>query len=57
MRHFIAVLFTLGLTACSSVSVDDYRDRQPRFSPVQFFAGALTAHGVVKDYKGYAMGR
>ena len=54
MRHLIAVLFALGLTACSSVSVDDYRDREPRFLPEQFFAGALTAHGVVKDYKGYA---
>ncbi|MED5355776.1 MAG: DUF3833 family protein, partial [Pseudomonadota bacterium] len=54
MRHLITVLFILGLTACSSVSVDDYRDRQPAFSPEQFFAGALTAHGVVKDYKGYA---
>ena len=42
MRHLIAVLFTLGLTACSSVSVDDYRDRQPAFSPEQSFAGALT---------------
>ena len=55
MRHLITVLFTLGLTACSSVSVEDYRDRQPAFSPEQFFAGALTAHGVVKDYKGYAV--
>jgi len=54
MRHLITVLFILGVTACSSVSVDDYRDRQPAFSPEQFFAGALTAHGVVKDYKGYA---
>ena len=33
MRHLITVLFTLGLTACSSVSVEDYRDRQPAFHP------------------------
>ena len=39
MRPLSAVLFTLGLTACSSVSVDDYRDRQPALSPEQFFAG------------------
>ena len=30
MRYLIAVL-TLGLTACSSVSVDDYRDRRLLF--------------------------
>ena len=54
MRHLIAVLLTLGLTACSSVSIDDYYDRQPVFSPETFFSGALRAHGVVKDYKGYA---
>ena len=43
------------LTACSSTSVEDYQGREPAFAPEDFFNGALTAHGVVKDFSGTAI--
>jgi len=51
-----ALLSMLGLlTACGSTSVDDYQAREPAFAPEDFFNGALTAHGVVKDFSGTAI--
>ena len=47
-----AFLLPLFLTACSSVKVEQYADRQPALSLMQFFNGELTAHGIVKDRKG-----
>ena len=38
-----------------STSVDDYQAREPAFAPEDFFNGALTAHGVVKDFSGTAI--
>jgi hypothetical protein len=46
---------TLVLAGCSSTSVDDYQAREPAFEPETFFNGALTAHGVVKDFSGAAI--
>ena len=40
------------LIGCGTSSVDDYQARSPAFSPNDFFYGALTAHGVVKDFSG-----
>ncbi len=40
------------LTACSSVSLSDYRQNIPAFKPEEFFNGQLTAHGVVKNRSG-----
>ena len=45
----------IGLSACGSTSVDDYQAREPAFEPEDFFNGALTAHGVVKDFSGTAI--
>ena len=45
----------IWLTACGSTSVDDYQTREPAFAPEDFFNGALTAHGVVKDFSGTAI--
>jgi len=45
----------IGLAACGSTSVDDYQAREPAFAPEDFFNGALTAHGVVKDFSGTAI--
>jgi len=42
----------LLLSACASVSVEDYAGNQPRLVAEQFFAGRLMAHGVVKDRGG-----
>ena len=47
--------FTLALAGCSSVTPDDYQGRTPAFEPESFFNGALTAHGVVKDFSGKAI--
>ena len=35
--------------------MDDYQAREPAFAPEDFFSGALTAHGVVKDFSGTAI--
>lgn len=53
----VAVLLgmLLGLTGCGSTSVDDYQAREPAFAPEDFFNGALTAHGVVKNFSGTAI--
>ena len=48
-------LATLLLGGCGTASIEDYQDRSPAFMPEDFFNGALTAHGVVKDYSGSAI--
>lgn len=40
------------LSACASVSVEDYANNEPRLVAEQFFDGQLMAHGVVKDRGG-----
>ena len=47
----LTVLF-LSVTACSQVSVTDYRDMKPAFEVESFFNGQLAAHGVVKNRSG-----
>jgi hypothetical protein len=42
----------LTLTACSSISVNDYANNTPKLVPEKFFQGELTAHGVVKNRSG-----
>lgn len=42
----------LALTACSSISVNDYSNNTPKLIPEKFFQGNLTAHGVVKNRSG-----
>jgi len=42
----------LTLSACSSVSVDDYSRNIPKLIPQEFFTGNLTAKGVVKNRSG-----
>ena len=51
--HPLCLMLFMG--ACSSTPVTDYQDREPRFEPESFFDGALTAHGVVKDFSGRAI--
>jgi len=50
LRRWTLLCLMLFMGACSSTSVTDYQDREPRFEPESFFDGALTAHGVVKDF-------
>ena len=54
-RGFALLGMLAGFTACGSTSVDDYQAREPAFAPEDFFNGALTAHGVVKDFSGTAI--
>ncbi|MDA8797135.1 DUF3833 domain-containing protein, partial [Luminiphilus sp.] len=54
MRLTRVLFLTVLLTACAGVSVEEYQKRTPAFEPETFFRGALTAHGVVKNYAGFA---
>jgi hypothetical protein len=51
----LLAICALLLSACASVSVEDYANNQPRLVAEQFFNGQLTAHGVVKDRGGKVM--
>ena len=46
------LLATMLLSACASVSVDDYAGNQPVMDVRQFFDGRLDAHGIVKNRSG-----
>jgi hypothetical protein len=52
VRSLFTVFLVAGLMACSQVQVTDYSDARPLLDVEQFFSGALTAHGVVKDRGG-----
>jgi hypothetical protein len=52
---FKVVLVAISLavvSACSSVSVEDYADNRPQLIAEKFFDGRLDAHGIVKDRGG-----
>ena len=47
------LLLSLALiSACASVSVEDYANNQPRMDVREFFDGNLSAHGIVKNRSG-----
>lgn len=53
IRNPIALLLSaLVLSACGSVSVQDYADRRPTLVMETFFDGPLRAEGVVKNFSG-----
>jgi len=50
-----AALVAVGImliSACSSVTVDQYAQNQPQLVPETFFNGKLSANGIVKDRSG-----
>ena len=47
-----AISLLLGMASCSSVTVQDYQDRQPVLDMPSFFDGRLRAEGVVKNFSG-----
>ena len=52
----LAILLIVVMSSgCGSTSVADHEGQAPEFEPEAFFNGALTAHGVVKDYSGAAI--
>ncbi|GLS27323.1 DUF3833 domain-containing protein [Marinibactrum halimedae] len=51
-RAMVVFLFTtLSLLGCST-TIDEYKSQSPTFLPETFFNGPMTAHGMVKDYRG-----
>ena len=52
IRLLIASLIIPLLGACSSVTVNDYRDYKPTIQPEVFFSGYLSAHGLIKNREG-----
>ncbi|WP_119968884.1 DUF3833 domain-containing protein [Shewanella japonica] len=48
----IATLAVLSLMSCSSASIEDYDKTTPVLDLQQFFAGKLTAAGIVQDFSG-----
>jgi hypothetical protein len=47
------VAFALAVvSACTSVTIDDYADNRPVLVPEEFFDGQLSAHGIVKNRSG-----
>lgn len=46
------LLSTALLAGCAGPALEDYKDREPVLTPQEFFAGELSARGVVKDFSG-----
>lgn len=40
------------LTACSSITADDYVQNRPLLNIAEYFSGNLTAHGIIKNRAG-----
>ena len=51
-RSMGVVLLAAALSACTSVTVQDYASNTPQLVPETFFDGRLTAHGVLKNRGG-----
>lgn len=49
---FLTLLAVLLLPGCSSVSVQDYADNQPRFDLYEFFSGSIRGWGIVQSRNG-----
>ncbi len=45
-------LFLVLNVSCASITVQDYADKTPGLALEEFFSGTLTAHGVVKNWRG-----
>ena len=51
-RLFFVLPLLMLINACSSISVQDYAQQQPELVMEEFFNGQLSAHGVVKNWRG-----
>ncbi len=51
-KLLLTLTAALAVTACASVTVDEYAGKRPALVPETFFDGYLTAHGIVKDRQG-----
>jgi len=57
LRLLGALMLTLFTSACSSISVQEYRDEKPTLSVEKYFSGNLEAIGIVADRSGKVMKR
>ena len=57
LRRIAIIVFVSLLSACGSISVDDYAGTEPEFKPQRFFNGSLIARGVLKDRSGLVIRR
>ena len=44
----LVIAFTLGISACSKTTLDDYRDTTPQLDLRTFFEGSLMAYACCK---------
>jgi len=52
MKKYFLWLSLLFVSACSTVTVEDYASNKPLMVVEDYFNGALTAHGIVKNRSG-----
>ncbi len=52
VKFALAALGLAFISACSSITVEQYADNEPQLVAEKFFNGQLTAHGIVKDRSG-----
>ena len=52
MKIIFIGLSLLFISACSTVSVENYASNKPVMNVEQYFNGALTAHGILKNRSG-----
>ena len=57
MKLLTAALFSLGLTACASTGVDQYKAEQPVLDLKQYFNGPVTGWGMFQDRSGEVIKR
>jgi hypothetical protein len=48
----ILLISSLFLVGCGSAQIEDHANQQPTLHLEKFFEGKLSAHGVVKDFRG-----
>lgn len=53
----VACIGCVLLTGCASMSIDDFADRKPEFIPEDYFAGPMTAYGLIKNRSGKVVSR
>ena len=56
-RWMISLFGACLLTACSTASIDDYKNTKPNFDLKDYFNGPLTAHGMFQDRSGKVIRR
>lgn len=56
-NRLLLLILLLALSACGSISVEDYAQQEPVFNPREFFDGDLLAKGILKDRSGLVIRR